>query len=224
MRIYQLKSVHPAWHFDPATFGQLKVLHFFDIDISRPLTKGFCSGIIGRLFSDPANKHLWTAYVYTTGGDEDATTDLRPHDKAVLARTEIPADWYPKRGPTTPSKTRKALEQIIEDVLKDGSPFDDPLPEVTITGTTFCFTGQFEFGTRKECQAAVTSRGGTTTDHITNKTDVLVIGNDQNQNWAHGSYGNKISDAMVLKLQHRKPIIISELYWKAVLDESTGNA
>ena len=101
---------------------------------------------------------------------------------------------------------------------------DDPLPEVTIAGTTFCFTGQFEFGTRKECQAAVASRGGSTTDHITNKTEVLVIGNDPNPNWAHGSYGNKIADEMVLKLQRGKPIIISELYWKAVLDESTGNA
>ena len=199
------------------------MLRFFDIDISRPLSNGFCSGIIGRLFSDPTNKHLWTAYVYTTGDEEHVSTDLRPHDKTVLARTEIPSDWHPKRGPITP-KTRKALEQVIEDVLKDGSPFDDPLPEVTIAGTTFCFTGQFEFGTRKECQAAVTSRGGTTTDNITNKTEVLVIGNDPNPNWAHGSYGNKISEAMVLKLQRRKPIIISELYWKAVLDESAGNA
>jgi hypothetical protein len=28
---------------------------------------------------------------------------------------------------------------------------------------------------------------------------------------------------MVLKLQHRKPIIIPELYWRTLLDESTGN-
>ncbi len=64
MKTYELKSVFPAWHFEPATVRQLKVLGFFGKDISLPLTKGVCSGIIGRLFSDPANKHLWTAYVY----------------------------------------------------------------------------------------------------------------------------------------------------------------
>jgi len=215
---YILKSVVPAWHFDPATFGQLKVLRFFGTDITRPLTKGFCSGIIGRLFSDPANKHLWAAYVYTTGDEEHVSTKLRPHDKAVLARTEIPADWHPKRGPSIPSKAQSALEQLVAEVLKDGSPFDDPLPEIAITGTAFCFTGEFEFGTRKECQAAVMSRGGTTTDGITGKTDVLVVGNDPNPNWSHGSYGNKISEAMARKLQHHKLVIIPELYWKALLD------
>ena len=62
------------------------------------------------------------------------------------------------------------------------------------------------------------SRGGSITDGITSKTDVLVIGNDPNPNWSHGSYGNKISDAMVRKLQHRKPVIIPELYWRALLE------
>ena len=98
------------------------------------------------------------------------------------------------------------------------------MPEVTIAGTTFCFTGEFEFGTRKECQAAVASRGGTTTDGMTDVPMSLVVGDDPNPNWAHGSYGNKISDAMILKLQRRKPIIISELYWKAIINESTGTA
>jgi NAD-dependent DNA ligase len=225
MRTYQLnsESFQPAWHFDPATFGQLKVLRFFGMDISHPLTKGKCSGIIARLFYDAANKHLWTAYVYTTCDEEHISTDLRPHDKTELARTEIPADWHPKRGPTITSEARKAREWEIENVLKDGSPFDDPLPEVSIAENTFCFTGEFDFGTRKECQAAIVAQGGTTTNQVTSKTTVLVIGNGANPNWAHGNYGNKIFDAMILKLQRRKPLIISELYWKAVLDESTVN-
>ncbi len=37
-------------------------------------------------------------------------------------------------------------------------------------------------------------------------------------------YGNKISDAKwFANFQHRKPVIIPELYWKALLDESIGN-
>lgn len=224
MKTYELKSVFPAWHFEPATVRQLKVLGFFGKDISLPLTKGVCSGIIGRLFSDPANKHLWTAYVYTTGDEDDLSTDLHAHDKAVLARTVIPADWQPKRGPSIPSQTQKALERLVGEVLKDGSPFDDPLPNVKIVGTAFCFTGVFEFGTRNECQAAVTSRGGTVTPRINHNTDVLVVGNDPNPAWSHGGYGNKILEAMVLKLHRLKPIIIPELYWRALLNEVTGNA
>src|SRR5476649_861115 len=114
MKIYELKSNQqrafvPDWHFDQATVGQLKVLRFFENDISRPLTKGVCSGIIGRLFSNPANKHLWNAYVYTTDDYDRSSTDLQPHDKAVLARTTIPDDWKPKRGSPIPGKTHEAL-------------------------------------------------------------------------------------------------------------------
>ncbi len=106
---------------------------------------------------------------------------------------------------------------------KDGSPFCDPLPDISIAGTAFCFTGEFEFGTRKECQTAVTARRGTVTDGITRKTHVLVIGNDPNPNWSHGSYGNKIAAAMILRLQHSKPHIIPELLWREILSESSEN-
>ena len=227
MKIYELKpnqqrTFVPDWHFDPATAGQLKVLRFFGNNIRKPLTKGVCSGIIGRLFSNPENKHLWNAYVYTTGDYDRSSTDLQPHDKAVLARTEIPSEWKPERGSPIPGKTYKALEQLVAEVLEDGSPFDDPLPEIIIAGTTFCFTAKFLFGTRKECEAAIVSRGGSTTDGITSKTDVLVIGDTPNPNWSHGSYGNKIVNAMILKLHHQKPLIIPERYWRAILDETDG--
>lgn len=111
---------------------------------------------------------------------------------------------------------------MVADILKDGSPFDDPLPVFTISRTAFCFSGEFEFGTRKECQAAVTTRGGTLTDSINRKTQVLVIGNDPNPNWAHGNYGNKIAEAMILRLQLGKLVIIPELYWRELLAESPG--
>ena len=218
MKIYELKNVVPAWHFDPATFGQLKVLRFFGTDITKPFTKGVASGIIGRLFSDPTNKHLWAAYVYTTGDEEHVSTELLPHDKAVLARTQIPDDWRPKRGPSTPSKKRKALAELIGTILKDGSPFDDPLPEIAIAGRAFCFTGRFEFGSRRECQEAVVARAGSFTDNITSKTDVLVIGSDANPAWAHDGYGNKIEDAMVLRMERRRLAIIPEAFWRILLE------
>ena len=222
MKTYILRSILPDWHFDPATTRQLKLLGFFGIDISQPLTKGWCSGVIGRLFSEPANKHLWAAYVFTTGDEDDTSIALRPYDRAELVDVRIPDEWRPKRATGTTSATRKALEELIADTLRDGSPFDDPLPEVTFSGRTFCFTGEFEFGTRKQCQEAVLNRGGLVSKGITRSTDVLVIANDANPRWAHGGYGNKIEEAMIFKLQHRKPSIIPELYWRTLLDEPTG--
>jgi NAD-dependent DNA ligase len=217
-KVYVLKDCVPAWHFDPPTFRQFKVLRFFGVDVNQSLTKGKASGLIGRFFSDPANKHLWAAYVFTTGDEDDSTADLRPCDRTALASVHIPDDWRPKRAAGTLSSARKALEQMVTDVLKDGSPFDDSPPSLSIAGTAFCFTGKFGFGERKQCQEAVVSRGGSVTDGVTRKTDVLVIGNDANPNWSHGNYGNKIADAMLMKLQHGKPVIISELYWRALLN------
>jgi NAD-dependent DNA ligase len=220
MKGYDPRSVLPAWHFDRATNRQLKLLRFFGVDISQPLTKGACSGIIARLFSDPANKQVWAAYLFTTGDEGDASTELAPHDRAALAGVRIPDDWRPHRGADSSSSSRKALEQVVVDILKAGSPFDDPLPDLSVPGTAFCFTGEFEFGTRKECQAAVTNRGGLVTDGVTRRTQVLVVGNDPNPNWSHGSFGNKISDAMILRLQFGKPSIIPELFWRELLKGS----
>ena len=219
MRIYQLKSLAPSWHFDPATFGQLKVLRFFGIQFDLSLTKGRASGIIGGLFSDREKKRLWSAYVFTTGDEEHTSTELRPHDRAALASVVIPGDWHPKRSPYGPNvKYRNGLEKVVGELLKEGSPFDDPIPEVPITGKCFCFTGRFEFGSRNECQQTVVSRGGSFTDNVTGKTDVLVIGNDANPTWSQGSYGNKIEAAMVNRMDHGKPIIISEVYWIQILE------
>jgi NAD-dependent DNA ligase len=209
--------LQPAWHFDPATIPQLKVLRFFAINIGRPITKGLAWRIIGRLFSDPANKHLWAAYVYTTGNEDPTSEDILPHDKAALAEITIPDDWRLKRGPGMPSAKRKAVEELVRDVLRDGSPFDDPPPDVSFKGTTFCFTGRFEFGSRRDCQEAVVARGGFFTNQVNSSTDVLVIGCDANPTWAKGSYGRKIEEAMVLRMQQDRPVIIPEAHWTALL-------
>ena len=136
---YQPKSVLPEWHFAPATTRQLKVLRFFGVEQNQPPTKGICSGIIGRLFSTPENKHLWAAYVFTTGDEDDTTTELKDYDRDSLAKVIIPSDWHPKRSPGKASPSRKHHDEIVAEILKEGSPFDDPLPEIVIKNTIFCF-------------------------------------------------------------------------------------
>lgn len=211
-------NILPLWHFDPATKRQCKVLRFFGVDASKSLTKGYCSSLIRRLFSDPTNKHLWAAYVFATGDEDDSSSDLLPHDREALATVQVPYTQRSKQGPRTPAATREAYEERICEILKQGSPFDDPLPDgISVSDTTFCFTGEFEFGTRKKCQAAITSNGGAFTSDVNSKTDVLVIGYSANPNWSHGTYGNKIMKAMILRLQFSKPYIIPERFWVTLL-------
>lgn len=178
MRTYELKKFLPAWHHDPATTRQLKVLRFFGIPMDPMPTKGSASGDVCRLFSDPANKHLWNAYVFTTNDSETSSSELLPHDRAALAQVVIPAEWHPHPRSRLSNDKRTVLEEMVGDLLKEGSPFDDPLPEISIAGKCFCFTGRFEFGQRGEGQQAIISQGGSFTDGVTSKTDVLVIGSD----------------------------------------------
>ena len=219
MKTYDLKQFVPPWHFAPATIRQLKVLRFFGKPIEPPPTKGVASGLIGRLFSDAANKHLWAAYVYTTGDEESTSMELCLHDQEALANVVIPEDWHPKRGPITKSADRKALEELASGVLKEGSPFDDPLQEISIQGKCFCFTGAFDYGSRSDCRQAVVSRGGSFTEGVTLRTDVLVIGTDASPAWSHGNFGNKIEAAMVCRMQRGKPTIIPEAYWRELLQQ-----
>jgi NAD-dependent DNA ligase len=220
VKAHEPTNVIPLWHYDPPTNRQIKVLRFFGLNVSGSLTKGSCSSLITRLFSDPTKKHLWTAYVLVTGDEGDSSSELMTHDIAALAKVPIPEAQRSKRGPRTPPRMRKTYERIICEVLKEGSPFDDPLPkEISIAENIFCFTGEFQFGTRKECQAAITSRGGTFTTDVNRKTKVLVIGHSANPNWSHGTYGNKILKAMFLRLQFSQPCIIPEHFWLTLLSD-----
>lgn len=213
-------NIIPLWHFDPPTNRQLKVLRFFGLDVSKSLTKGYCSGLIARLFSNASNKHLWAAYVFTTGDEDNSSSELIPHDLNALATVRIPDLQRPKQGSRTPPGMRTTYEEIICEILKEGSPFDDPLPyDISISRTAFCFTGEFEFGTRKDCQAAITSRGGTLTTDVNRKTEVLVVGHSANPNWSHGTYGNKIMNAMILRLHFLQPCIIPERFWVTLLSK-----
>lgn len=216
MREYHL-NFFPSWHADPATNRQLKVLRFFGLPIEPRPSKGRAGSIIGRLFSDTSNQHLWTAYIYTTGDEDASTVELRPHDRSELSQVVIPDDWRPSSRISVSSTKRKTLEAMVSELLKEGSPFDDPAPEITIIGMHFAFTGRFEFGSRKECQEAILSRGGFITDGVTSKTDVLVIGSDESPAWANGNYGNKIEAAMIRRMEHGKPVIVTEAYWRSII-------
>jgi len=105
----------------------------------------------------------------------------------------------------------------LGEVLKSTTlPLCHPAPPLTFTDVTYCFTGTFNYGQRKFCEAAVTERGGTCAS-LSHKTDVLVIGLYATESWKHSSFGNKILKAAEMRDAGIPIAIVSEEHWTAYL-------
>ena len=225
LRLYKLKIEEPIekphWHFDPATNRQLKVLSFFGVETSDQLAKGKASGIIGALFRTEANKELWGKYVYSTGDESDDSSDLQPFDLESLKNVVVPEDWSPARTPREkgPSSKQKRMRALVVDILREGSPFDEPVPNLEFKGRYFAFTGKFSSGTRQECQDSVKELGAIPQDKVNLSTDYLVIGSKGSTHWAEGSHGRKIEKAMIQRMEKGKPWIIAEADWITFLQK-----
>jgi NAD-dependent DNA ligase len=93
---------------------------------------------------------------------------------------------------------------------------------VEYEGQSFCFTGIFNFGTRKECHSAVLDKGGLIEKDVNLRVDYLVLGSDFNPNWAGTNYGRKIERAMEIKKgegKSAKPLVLSESDWVRSLNQ-----
>lgn len=96
-------------------------------------------------------------------------------------------------------------------------PFNDPLPEVDLSGR-FCFTGEFAFGSRKDCMSQAAALGGMASKTVTMSIDYLVVGLMGSQAWAHSAWGRKIETAVRYRDEKGKPIaIIGEDHWASFL-------
>lgn len=91
-------------------------------------------------------------------------------------------------------------------------PLDNPQPTLCISGSHFCFTGTFAFGSRKQCEQAVAKLGGYS-GSMTMRTDYLVVGIYATESWAHSSYGRKIEKALTMKEKGVNITIIGENHW-----------
>jgi NAD-dependent DNA ligase len=97
------------------------------------------------------------------------------------------------------------------------SIFDDD-PSVYFEGHVFVFTGDFLWGTRKECFREVEKRGGIPKDTITKETNYLVIGTHASPDWIAENFGRKIQKAAEMVQSGEYEIsIIREVDWSMAL-------
>ncbi len=193
------------WKKDLATNRQQKVLHFFKIPFTADITKGLAARYITEIFANPEDRERWNKYVLLTNDDGGDSPDLKPFDPAELDRFVLPPDWerilYGK------------FEARAASLFAAASPFEEPEPSVTFAGKHFCFTGKFEFGTRKACQAAIEQLGGISDADVHDGTDYLVIGKLGSAAFAKQGYGRKIEWAIVARSEYGSPAILSEDHW-----------
>ena len=111
-----------------------------------------------------------------------------------------------------------AVTRFSAGVKTTSLPLCNPAPTIKFANSTFCFTGTFAFGSRKECENAVMGRGGIA-GSLTLKTNYLVIGAYATDSWAHSSYGRKIEKAVEMR-SNRIPIsIVCEEHWAEHLQD-----
>lgn len=92
----------------------------------------------------------------------------------------------------------------------------DRVDTVEVSGKMFCFTGDFVFGPRKNCEKAVELRGGSI-GGVTKKLHCLVVGGLGSPEWKHGSFGTKIEKAIQHKQAGVPLLIVHEDVWAGSL-------
>lgn len=94
-------------------------------------------------------------------------------------------------------------------------PICSPPPKITFPGKTFLFTGTCAFGTRKQCEAAIATLGGSNAARVTHGLHYLILGTYVTDSWAHESFGRKIETAMKYRRDGLPVSIVTEEHWIA---------
>ncbi len=181
---------------------------------------GICTGII----SDEVIADKEIAFLRTWLLEHQSICNTWPANSIHYKIEEILAD-----GIITDDE-RVALMQLLQQLTgnyfaETGAaavespilPIDDD-PSIFFKNMTYCFTGQFLYGTRAACERAVLKLGSMPLDTISKKLNYLVIGSMVSTQWVQESYGRKIEKAVKLRDQDGHEIaIISERQWSDAL-------
>lgn len=119
------------------------------------------------------------------------------------------------------------LQQIVGGRLEDLAESThvtslalDAVPIIDFAGRRFCLTGEFVFGPREVCTAAIERRGGEVIPGITKKLSYLVVGGLGSDEWKHGSFGTKIEKALQYRAAGVPLLVVHEDVWAGSLSSA----
>lgn len=102
------------------------------------------------------------------------------------------------------SLSLEELIEIISSSMKE-TPINNDLDtlidssnisSVDFVGKAFCLSGNFEYGSKKDVEEYICSKGGTIDKSVKKKTDYVVVGAAGSDAYANGNYGTKVKKAM----------------------------
>lgn len=99
----------------------------------------------------------------------------------------------------------------------------DTAPVIDFAGRRFCLTGDFVFGPRDVCAAAIQRRGGEVISGITKKLNYLVVGGLGSPEWKHGSFGTKIEKAIQYRADGVPLMVVHEDLWAGSLTSAMSD-
>ncbi len=79
-----------------------------------------------------------------------------------------------------------------------------------INGKSICLSGDFVFGSKKDVENYLTSRGAVVVSSVTKKVDILILGESGSAAWKYGNYGSKYEKATQLNEKGASIIIYKE--------------
>ena len=95
-------------------------------------------------------------------------------------------------------------------------------PEIVFGGSTFCFTGESSKYSRSEFHKIVQDLGGKSRESVSKRLNYLVVGANGNPCWAYACYGRKVEEAMNLRREGQRIVIVHENdFQDAVMDHNS---
>lgn len=95
-------------------------------------------------------------------------------------------------------------------------------PQIRFDGRRFCFTGKPKRGTKQVLQTAVLEKQGVIEQRVVQALDYLIVGADGNECWAYSAYGRKVEQAITMRKQGSRLLIVHEFdFWDAVESSET---
>lgn len=135
-----------------------------------------------------------------------------PYDRLSLTLNNILAD-----GVITSSEYEE-LAQVFNEILDPIQNNNETASAIDIREKTFCLTGDFNHGDRKDVEQLLISKGGIRKTGVSSKLDYLIVGDKGSQAWKFGNYGGKVQKAMELKEKGAAIQIIGEIdFFSALL-------
>lgn len=92
-------------------------------------------------------------------------------------------------------------------------------PKITISKSSFCFTGSSSRAARSEIRVTIKSLEGIFHDNVNKSTNYLIIGDLGNPCWAFASYGRKVEKAMNLRKDGYPIVIVHENDFWDILED-----